>query len=31
MSWPFPPHPNPLDRGNRVPRFNPDNFEESPL
>lgn len=31
MSWPFPQHPNPLDRGNRVPRFNPDNHEDAPL
>lgn len=31
MSWPFPPFPNPLDRGNTVPRFNPDNFEEAPI
>lgn len=30
-TWPFPPYPNPKDRGNRVPRFNPDNFEEAPL
>lgn len=30
-TWPFPPHPNPLDRGNRVPRFNPDNHEDAPL
>lgn len=27
----FSPHPNPLDRGNRVPRFNPDNHEDAPL
>ena len=31
MTWPFPPFPNPKDKGNRVPKFNPDNFEESPL
>ena len=30
-TWPFPPFPNPLDRGNTVPRFNPDNFEDAPL
>ena len=30
MSWPFPPFPNPLDQGNKVPRFNPDNFEDAP-
>jgi len=31
MSWPFPPFPNPLDRGTRVPKFNPDNHEDAPL
>lgn len=31
MTWPFPPFPNPKDTGNRVPKFNPDNHEESPL
>jgi hypothetical protein len=31
MSWPFPPHPNPLDKGTKVPKFNPDNFEDAPL
>lgn len=31
ITWPFPPYPNPLDRGNRVPKFNPDNFEDAPL
>jgi hypothetical protein len=31
MNWPFPPHPNPMDRGNRAPKFNPDNFEDAPL
>ena len=30
-TWPFPPFPNPLDRGNNIPKFNPDNFEEAPL
>jgi hypothetical protein len=30
-TWPFPPFPNPLDSGNTVPRFNPDNFEDAPL
>ncbi|CAB5238322.1 hypothetical protein UFOVP164_20 [uncultured Caudovirales phage] len=31
MNWPFPPFPNPKDKGYKVPKFNPDNFEESPL
>ena len=30
-SWPFPAFPNPLDTGNKVPKFNPANHEESPL
>jgi hypothetical protein len=30
-TWPFPPYPNPLDRSNRVPKFNPDNYEDAPL
>ena len=30
-TWPFPPFPNPLDRGTKVPKFNPDNFEDAPL
>ena len=30
-TWPFPPFPNPKDQGTHVPRFNPDNHEESPL
>ena len=29
--WPFPPYPNPLDKGNSVPKFNPDNFEDAPI
>ena len=29
--WPFPPFPNPLDKGTKVPKFNPDNFEEAPI
>lgn len=28
--WPFPPFPNPKDKGNRVPKFNPDNHEDAP-
>ena len=28
--WPFPPYPNPLDKGNNVPRFNPNNHEDAP-
>jgi hypothetical protein len=31
QQWPFPPFPNPLDKGNKVPKFNPDNFEDAPL
>jgi len=30
-NWPFPPFPNPLDKGTKVPKFNPDNFEDAPL
>ena len=30
MTWPFPPFPNPQDKGNRVPKFNPDNHEDAP-
>ena len=29
--WPFPPFPNPKDTGNKVPKFNPGNYEEAPL
>ena len=29
--WPFPPFPNPKDKSNKVPKFNPDNFEDAPL
>lgn len=29
--WPFPPFPNPKDKNNRVPKFNPDNHEDAPL
>jgi hypothetical protein len=29
--WPFPPFPNPLDKGTKVPKFNPDNYEDAPL
>jgi hypothetical protein len=31
MTWPFPPFPNPKDKGNRVPEFNPDNHEDAPV
>jgi hypothetical protein len=31
MTWPFPPFPNPKDKGNRAPKFNPDNEEDAPL
>ncbi len=27
MTWPFPPFPNPKDKGNRVPKFNPDKYD----
>jgi hypothetical protein len=30
-NWPFPPFPNPKDKDNRVPKFNPDNHEDAPL
>ena len=33
-NWPFPPFPNPLDKGTKgtkVPKFNPDNHEDAPL
>lgn len=29
--WPFPPYPNSKDTGNKIPKFNPDNFEDAPL
>ena len=31
MTWPFPPFPNPLDKGAKQPKFNPDNYEDAPL
>jgi len=31
MSWPFPPFPNPMDKGYKQPKFNPDNHEDAPL
>jgi hypothetical protein len=31
MTWPFPPFPNPKDKGTKVPAFNPDNHEDAPL
>ena len=31
MNWPFPPYPNPLDKGNNIPKFNPNNEEDAPL
>jgi hypothetical protein len=30
-NWPFPIFPNPLDKGTRVPKFNPNNHEDAPL
>lgn len=30
MTWPFPSFPNPKDKGNQVPKFNPDNHEDAP-
>jgi hypothetical protein len=30
-NWPFPPFPNPKDKGTKVPKFNPDNHEDAPL
>ena len=29
--WPFPTWPNPLDKGNKQPKFNPANHEDAPL
>ena len=29
--WPFPPFPNPKDKGNKTPKFNPENHEKAPL
>jgi hypothetical protein len=29
--WPFPPFPNPLDKGRKPPPFNPNNHEDAPL
>ena len=31
MNWPFPPFPNPKDKGNKRPKFNPDNYEDAPV
>lgn len=31
MIWPFPPFPNPMDEGNKTPKFNPENYEDAPL
>jgi hypothetical protein len=31
MTWPFPSFPNPLDKGTKVPKFNPNNHEDAPL
>jgi hypothetical protein len=31
MNWPFPPFPNPKHKDQRKQKFNPDNFEDSPL
>lgn len=31
VSWPFPPFPNPKDKGGKQPKFNPDNYEDAPL
>lgn len=31
MTWPFPPFPNPLDKGNKPIPFNPDNYEDAPV
>ena len=30
-SWPFPVFPNPLDIGNKSPKFNPSNHEDALL
>jgi hypothetical protein len=30
-SWPFPVFPNPLDTGNKLPKFNPSNHEDALL
>ncbi len=30
-TWPFPPFPNPLDKGNKTPKFNPNNHEDAPI
>jgi hypothetical protein len=31
MTWPFPPFPNPKDKGTKVPKFNFDNHEDAPI
>lgn len=31
MNWPFPPFPNPMDKGTKQPKFNPENYEDAPL
>ncbi len=30
VTWPFPPFPNPKDKGIKQPKFNPDNHEDAP-
>ena len=29
--WPFPPFPNPKDKGAKQPKFNPENHEDAPI
>jgi len=31
MNWPFPPFPNPKDKGTKQPKFNPENYEDAPF
>jgi hypothetical protein len=31
VPWPFPAFPNPLDNGQKRPKFSPNNHEDSPL
>ena len=31
MAWPFPPFPNPKDKGTKQPKFNLENYEDALL
>ena len=31
MTWPFPPFPNPKNKDQRQPKFDPENEDDAPL